>query len=61
MDARFPVSAKIEVNGPQMHPIYRWLKSAADDHSDIEWNFGAWFKGSNLALQLKCRDSVFSG
>jgi len=34
----FPLFAKIEVNGPGAHPLYRWLKEAAGG-GDIEWNF----------------------
>ena len=34
----FPLFAKIEVNGPGTHPLYRWLKEAAGG-GDIEWNF----------------------
>jgi glutathione peroxidase len=36
----FPLSAKIEVNGPQRHPLYAWL--TAEENSfpgDIGWNF----------------------
>jgi len=36
----FPMSAKIEVNGPGRHPIYAWLTAAANGFAgDIEWNF----------------------
>ena len=34
----FPMFEKIEVNGPNAHPLYHWLKTAADG-GDIEWNF----------------------
>jgi glutathione peroxidase len=36
----FPLSAKIEVNGPHRHPLYAWL--TADENGfpgDIGWNF----------------------
>lgn len=39
---KFPVFAKIEVNGPGAHPLYRWLKSQAKGFlgtSAIKWNF----------------------
>ena len=29
--------AKIDVNGPDTHPIYRWLKDSIP--GDIGWNF----------------------
>ena len=36
----FPMSAKLEVNGPGRHPIYAWLTAPANGHAgDIEWNF----------------------
>ena len=36
---RFPLFAKIEVNGAREHPLYRFLKAAAGDPRPIEWNF----------------------
>jgi glutathione peroxidase len=38
----FPLFAKIEVNGPNAHPLYRLLKQAApgpNGGGEIEWNF----------------------
>lgn len=37
----FPMFSKIEVNGPDAHPLYQWLTSARPGESgpDIEWNF----------------------
>jgi len=34
---KFPLTRKIEVNGPGRHPVYRWLTS--EFPGDIEWNF----------------------
>jgi glutathione peroxidase len=34
----FTMLSKIEVNGPNAHPLYRWLKVESDS-GDIEWNF----------------------
>ena len=34
---KFPLTAKIEVNGPGRHPIYQWLTS--EFAGDMEWNF----------------------
>jgi len=34
---RFPLTRKVEVNGPGRHPIYQWLTS--EFPGDIEWNF----------------------
>jgi glutathione peroxidase len=39
---RFPMFAKIDVNGPDAHPLYRWLKSEAKGllgSEAIKWNF----------------------
>ena len=36
-DVTFPLTQKIEVNGPGRHPIYQWLTS--EFPGDIEWNF----------------------
>jgi glutathione peroxidase len=34
----FPLSAKLEVNGPGRHPLYAWLTGQGFE-GDIEWNF----------------------
>jgi len=39
-DVTFPLSAKLEVNGPDRHPVYQFLTSAASGiPGDISWNF----------------------
>jgi glutathione peroxidase len=41
-DVRFPIFAKVDVNGPEAHPLYQWLKSQARGFlgtSSIKWNF----------------------
>jgi glutathione peroxidase len=36
----FPLSAKIEVNGPHRHPLYAWLTTEENGFpGDIGWNF----------------------
>lgn len=38
----FPIMAKCEVNGPQAHPLYRWLKTEQPGllgSEAIKWNF----------------------
>lgn len=35
----FPVFAKIDVNGPETHPLYRFLKAATVRTGDVRWNF----------------------
>ena len=39
---RFPMFAKVEVNGPGAHPLYQWLKREAKGllgSQAIKWNF----------------------
>jgi glutathione peroxidase len=41
-DVDFPMFAKIEVNGPHAHPLYRWLTAEAPGvlgTRAIKWNF----------------------
>jgi len=41
-DVKFPMFAKVEVNGPNAHPLYGWLKSNAKGilgTEGIKWNF----------------------
>jgi len=41
-DVKFPMFAKIDVNGPNAHPLYGWLKSNAKGilgTEGIKWNF----------------------
>ena len=38
----FPMFAKVDVNGPDAHPLFAWLRSEADGgqpEGRIEWNF----------------------
>lgn len=42
-DVSFPLFAKTDVNGPNTHPLFTWLKANApgpDGSADIRWNFG---------------------
>jgi glutathione peroxidase len=39
-DVSFPMSAKLDVNGPQRHPLYAFLTAAQNGFpGDISWNF----------------------
>jgi glutathione peroxidase len=39
-DVTFPMSAKLDVNGPQRHPVYQFLTSPDTGIAgDIQWNF----------------------
>jgi glutathione peroxidase len=36
----FPLSAKIEVNGANRHPLYAWLTAPENGFAgDLQWNF----------------------
>jgi glutathione peroxidase len=38
----FPMTEKLDVNGPERHPLYRTLSEIADeagDAGDVQWNF----------------------
>lgn len=44
----FPLMAKCDVNGPQAHPLFRWLKAAAPGllgTQAIKWNFTKFLVG----------------
>ena len=46
----FPLFAKTDVNGPNTHPLYVWLKHnapGADGGADIAWNFGKFLVGKD--------------
>ena len=39
-DVTFPMASKLEVNGPNRHPLYAWLTAAQNGYlGDVEWNF----------------------
>ena len=47
----FPMSAKLEVNGPGRHPLYAWLTDPANGHpGDIQWNFEKFLIGRDGGL-----------
>ena len=42
---KFPVFAKVEVNGENAHPLYKWMKDETTTmglggFANIKWNFG---------------------
>ncbi len=49
-DVTFPLFAKIDVNGPNAHPLYRYLKSARKGlfgREAIAWNFTKFLVGKD--------------
>jgi glutathione peroxidase len=64
-DVSFPLMAKVEVNGDQTHPVYRFLKSEARGllgTEAIKWNFTKFLVGRDgqvidrFAPQTKPKD-----
>lgn len=52
-DVTFPLFAKIEVNGEETHPLYRFLKHAAPGvlgSEAIKWNFTKFLVGRDGAV-----------
>ena len=49
----FPMMAKLEVNGPRAHPLFKWLKGerrGAPAAEAIKWNFTKFLVGRNGQL-----------
>ena len=47
-DVDFPMMAKVEVNGPRVHPLYAWLKAEKKGllgTESIKWNFTKFLVG----------------
>ena len=44
---KFPMFAKIDVNGDKTAPLYSFLKNNADDHKNIGWNFEKFLVGKD--------------
>jgi len=44
---KFPMFAKIDVNGKNADPLYQWLKAETpgSNNADIEWNFAKFLVG----------------
>src|ERR1035437_7596696 len=52
----FPMMAKINVNGPQAHPLYQWLTAAAPGllgTKSIKWNFTKFLIGKDGAVRKR--------
>ena len=50
--------AKIDVNGPDRHPLYAELTAAPDadgDAGDVQWNFEKFLIGRNGAVLARFR------
>lgn len=55
----FPLFSKIDVNGPDTHPLYQYLKANAPngESQDIEWNFAKFLvdKNGQVAKRIDAR------
>jgi len=56
--AKFPLFSKIDVNGPNAHPLYQKLKKSAQNKTllslmgdDIKWNFGKFLISNGVAVK----------
>jgi glutathione peroxidase len=55
----FPMSAKLEVNGPGRHALYAWLTDPANGHpGDIQWNFEKFLIGRDGRLLKRYAPTV---
>jgi glutathione peroxidase len=55
----FPMSAKLEVNGPGRHLLYAWLTDPANGHpGDIQWNFEKFLIGRDGRLLQRYAPTV---
>ena len=46
----FPMTEKVDVNGPGRHPLYEWLEATADEKGeagDVQWNFEKFLVGND--------------
>jgi len=57
----FPLFAKLRVNGPRQHPIYRRLTRVADDsgrNGMVRWNFEKFLVDRSGAVRRRFRSNV---
>ena len=60
--AKFPLFAKVEASGPQIHPIFKWLISNLPEFQltgwQPKWNFSKWLVDRN-GYPVRSYDSAF--
>jgi glutathione peroxidase len=57
----FPMTAKIDVNGPDRHPVYEILTrepDASGGSGDVEWNFEKFVIGADGAIAGRFRPEI---
>lgn len=61
----FPMMAKISVKGKDIHPLYKWLTTKAENgvmDSEVEWNFQKYLidEKGNLVAVVKPKEKPYS-
>lgn len=57
----FPLTEKVDVNGPERHPLYQELTAVADDTGeagDIKWNFEKFLIAPDATVVRRFRPQV---
>ena len=57
----FPMTEKVEVNGPGRHPIYQELTETPDETGeagDVQWNFEKWLVGADGEVAARFRPAT---
>jgi glutathione peroxidase len=57
----FPMTEKVDVNGPDRHPLYQELTGVADaagDAGDVQWNFEKFVVGTDGRVVARLRPRV---
>ena len=57
----FPMTEKLEVNGPGAHPLFQRLTEAPDasgEAGDVQWNFEKWLVGADGEVAARFRPTT---
>jgi glutathione peroxidase len=57
----FPMTEKVDVNGPDAHPVFRQLTQAPDaagEAGPVQWNFEKWLVAPDGAVVARFRPTV---
>ena len=57
----FPMTEKLEVNGPDAHPLFQRLTEAPDasgEAGDVQWNFEKWLVGADGEVAARFRPTT---
>ena len=59
--ATFPLTEKLDVNGQQSHPLYRWLTATPDaegEAGEVQWNFEKFLLSPGGEIVARFRPTV---